>query len=87
MNIHIPIAGITLTGGETYSGQLPVWATRPLMIRIKPDFISGNEYPVYIQVVDGGGIKKLVTLPYREELDLDLSFAAPVTSLPERELT
>lgn len=84
MNVQIPIAGVTLTGGETYSGQLPVWATRPLMIRVKPDFISGNEYPVYIQVVDGGGIKKLVTLPYQEELDLDLSFAAPLLTRADR---
>lgn len=84
MNVQIPIAGITLTGGETYSGQLPVWATRPLMIRIKPDFISGNEYPVYIQVTDGGGVKKLVTLPYQEELDVDLSFAAPLLTRADR---
>lgn len=84
MNVQIPIAGLTLTGGETYSGQLPVWATRPLMIRIKPDFISGNEYPVYIQVVNGGGIKKLVTLPYQEEIDVDLSFAAPLLTRADR---
>lgn len=84
MNVQIPIAGLTLTGGETYSGQLPVWATRPLMIRIKPDFISGNEYPVYIQVVDGGGVKKLVTLPYQEEIDVDLSFAAPLLTRADR---
>ena len=84
MNVQIPIAGLTLTGGETYSGQLPVWATRPFMIRIKPDFISGNEYPVYIQVVDGGSIKKLVTLPYQEELDVDLSFAAPLLTRADR---
>lgn len=84
MNVQIPIAGITLTGGETYSGQLPVWATRPLMIRVKPDFISGNGHPVYIQVVDGGSIKKLVTLPYQEELDLDLSFAAPLLTRADR---
>lgn len=84
MNVQIPIAGLTLTGGETYSGQLPVWATRPLMIRVKPDFISGNEYPVYIQVVDGGRIKKLVTLPYQEELGVDLSFAAPLLTRADR---
>lgn len=84
MNVQIPIAGLTLTGGETYSGQLPVWATRPLMIRIKPDFISGNEYPVYIQVVDGGAARELVTLPYQEELDVDLSFAAPLLTRADR---
>lgn len=84
MNVQIPIAGITLVDNEAYDGQLPVWATRPLMIRIKPDFISGNEYPVYIQVVNGGGVKKLVTLPYQEELDVDLSFAAPLLTRADR---
>lgn len=84
MNVQIPIAGITLTDNQTYDGQLPVWATRPLMIRIKPDFISGNEYPVYIQVTNGGGVKKLVTLPYQEELDVDLSFAAPLLTRADR---
>lgn len=84
MNVQIPMAGITLVDNQTYDGQLPVWATRPLMIRIKPDFISGNEYPVYIQVVNGGGIKKLVTLPYQEEIDVDLSFAAPLLTRADR---
>lgn len=84
MNVQIPMAGITLVDDQMYDGQLPVWATRPLMIRIKPDFISGNEYPVYIQVVNGGGVKKLVTLPYQEELDVDLSFAAPLLTRADR---
>lgn len=84
MNVQIPIAGITLTDNQTYDGQLPVWATRPLMIRIKPDFISGNEYPVYIQVVDGGSARKIVTLPHQEELDVDLSFAAPLLTRADR---
>lgn len=76
MNVQIPIAGITLTDNQTYDGQLPVWATRPLMIRIKPDFISGNEYPVYIRVSNGGAVKKEIVFHYQEELDIDLSFAA-----------
>ena len=84
MNVQIPIAGITLTDNQTYDGQLPVWATRPLMIRVTPDFISGNGYPVYIQVTNGGGVKKLVTLPYQEELDVDLSFAAPLLTRADR---
>lgn len=76
MNVQIPIAGITLTDNQTYDGQLPVWATRPLMIRIKPDYISGNEYPVYIRVSNGGAVKKEIVFPYQEEVDVDLSFAA-----------
>lgn len=84
MNVQIPIAGLTLTDNQTYDGQLPVWATRPLMIRIKPDFISGNEYPVYIRVSNGGAVKKEIVFPYQEELDVDLSFAAPLLRRADR---
>lgn len=84
MNVQIPIAGITLVDNQTYDGQLPVWATRPLMIRIKPDFISGNEYPVYIRVSNGGAIKKEIVFPYQEELDVDLSFAALLLNRADR---
>lgn len=84
MNVQIPIAGITLTDNQTYDGQLPVWATRPLMIRIKPDYISGNEYPVYIRVSNGGAVKKEIVFPYQEELDVDLSFAAPLLRRADR---
>lgn len=84
MNVQIPIAGITLTDNQTYDGQLPVWATRPLMIRIKPDFISGNEYPVYIRVSNAGAVKKEIVFPYQEELDIDLSFTAPLLRRADR---
>lgn len=84
MNVQIPIAGLTLSDGQTYNGQLPVWATRPLMIRVSPDFISGNEYPVYVRVTNGGATKKEITFPYQEELYLDLSFAAPLLKRADR---
>ena len=84
MNVQIPIAGLTLSNGQTYNGQLPVWATRPLMIRVTPDFISGNEYPVYVRVSNGGAIKKEITFPYQEEVYLDLSFAAPLLRRADR---
>lgn len=84
MNVQIPIAGLTLTDNQTYDGQLPVWATRPLMIRVKPDFISGNEYPVYIRVSNGGAVKREIVFPYQEELDVDLSFAAPLLRRADR---
>lgn len=84
MNVQIPIAGLTLTDNQTYDGQLPVWATRPLMIRVKPDFISGNEYPVYIRVSNGGAVKKEIVFPYQEDLDVDLSFAAPLLRRADR---
>lgn len=84
MNVQIPIAGITLSNGQTYNGQLPVWATRPLMVKVTPDFISGNEYPVYVRVSNGGAIKKEITFPYQEEVYLDLSFAAPLLTRADR---
>lgn len=87
MNVEIPIAGLTLSNGQTYNGQLPVWATRPLMIRVTPDFISSNEYPVYVRVVNGGGTRKEIVLPYQEVLDLDLSFAAPLLTRADRNVS
>lgn len=84
MNVQIPIAGLTLSDGQTYNGQLPVWATRPLMIRVTPDFISSNEYPVYVRVSNGGAIKKEIVLPYQETVNLDLSFAAPLLRRADR---
>lgn len=84
MNVQIPIAGLTLSDGQTYNGQLPVWATRPLMIRVTPDFISGNGYPAYVRVSNGGAVKKEITFPYQEEVYLDLSFAAPLLRRADR---
>lgn len=84
MHVQIPIAGLTLSDGQTYNGQLPVWATRHLMLRVLPDFISGDGYPVYIRVTNGGAIKKKITLPYQEIIYLDLSFAAPLLRRADR---
>lgn len=84
MNVQIPIAGLTLSNGQTYNGQLPLWVTRPLMVKVTPDFISGNEYPVYVRVSNGGAIKKEIVLPYQETVNLDLSFAAPLLRRADR---
>lgn len=84
MNVQIPIAGTTLVDNQTYDGQLPVWVTRPLMIRIEPDYISGNGYPVYIRVSNGGAVKKVIVFPYQEKLDIDLSFSAPLLRRADR---
>lgn len=73
MNIYIPIADVTLIDGQTYDGQLPVWATRPLMARVT----TGTNEPVNIIVREGGAIRKTVSLPYQQYgVDVDLSFAA-----------
>lgn len=84
MNVQIPIAGITLTDNQTYDGQLPVWATRPLMVRVT----TGTNEPVNIIVREGGAIRKTVSLPYQQYgVDVDLSFAAPLLRRADRNVS
>lgn len=81
MNVQIPIAGITLTDNQTYDGQLPVWATRPLMVKVT----TGTNEPINIIVREGGAIRKTVSLPYQQYgVDVDLSFAAPLLKRADR---
>ena len=81
MNIYIPIADVTLTDGQTYDGQLPVWATRPLMVKVT----TGANEPVNITVRNSGSPVKTVTLPYQQYgIDIDLSFAAPLLKRADR---
>mgnify|MGYP000627548016 CR=1 FL=1 len=84
MNIYIPIADVTLTDGQTYDGQLPVWATRPLMVKIT----TGTNEPVNITVRNSGSTVKTVTLPYQQYgMDIDLSFAAPLLKRADRNVS
>lgn len=81
MNVYIPIADVTLTDGQTYDGQLPVWATRPLMVKVT----TGTNEPVNITVRNSGAAVKTVTLPYqRYGMEIDLSFAAPLLKRADR---
>lgn len=81
MNIYIPIADVTLTDGQTYDGQLPLWATRPLMVKVT----TGTNEPVNITVRNSGASVKTVTLPYQQYgVDIDLSFAAPLLKRADR---
>lgn len=81
MNVYIPIADVTLTDGQTYDGQLPVWATRPLMVKVT----TGTNEPVNITVRNSGANVKTVTLPYQQYgVDIDLSFAAPLLKRADR---
>lgn len=81
MNIYIPIADVTLTDGQTYDGQLPVWVTRPLMVKVT----TGTNEPVNITVRNSGSPVKTVTLPYQQYgMDIDLSFAAPLLKRADR---
>lgn len=84
MNVQIPIAGLTLSDGQTYNGQLPVWATRPLMVKVT----TGTNEPVNIIVREGGAIRKEVSLPYQQYgVDVDLSFAAPLLRRADRNMS
>lgn len=84
MNIYIPIADVTLTDGQTYDGQLPVWATRPLMVKVT----TGTNEPVNITVRNSGSAVKTVTLPYQQYgMDIDLSFAAPLLKRADRNVS
>ena len=81
MNVQIPIAGLTLSDGQTYNGQLPVWATRPLMVKVT----TGTNEPINITIREGGAIRKEITLPYQQYgTDIDLSFAAPLIRRADR---
>lgn len=81
MNIYIPIADVTLTDGQTYDGQLPLWATRPLMVKVT----TGTNEPVNITVRNSGANVKTVTLPYQQYgVNIDLSFAAPLLKRADR---
>lgn len=81
MNVQIPIAGLTLSDGQTYGGQLPVWATRPLMAKVT----TGTNEPINITIREGGAIRKEVSLPYQQYgTDIDLSFAAPLIRRADR---
>lgn len=84
MNIYIPIADVTLTDGQTYVGQLPLWATRPLMVKVT----TGTNEPINIIVREGGAIRKTVSLPYQQYgVDVDLSFAAPLLRRADRNVS
>lgn len=84
MNVQIPIAGITLSDGQTYGGQLPVWATRPLMAKVT----TGTNEPINIIIREGGAIRKEISLPYQQYgTDIDLSFAAPLLRRADRNMS
>ena len=81
MNVYIPIADVTLIDGQTYDGQLPVWATRPLMVKVT----TGANDPVNIIVREGGAVRKKISLPYQQYgTNIDLSFAAPLIKRADR---
>lgn len=89
MKITIPIAGVELQGvtGQTviYTRQLPVWPTRPMMIKIYPDKTSGVGRNVIVAVADQGTVVQTFELPYEDVIDFDMSFVCPLMTRADRQ--
>lgn len=89
MKITIPVAGVELQGvtNQTviYPRQLPVWPTRPMMIKIYPDKISGVGQTVTVAVADQGSAVHTFELPYEDVIDFDMSFVCPLMTRTDRQ--
>lgn len=89
MRIEIPVAGVELQGitnqSVVYPKQLPVWPTRPMMIKIYPDKISGVGQPINVAVIDQGSAVHTFELPYEDVIDLDMSFVCPIMTRADRQ--
>lgn len=89
MRIEIPVAGVELQGivnqAVVYPKQLPLWPTRPMMIKIYPDKVSGIGQSITVAVVDQGAAVLTFELPYEDVIDLDMSFACPLLPRADRQ--
>lgn len=89
MKITIPVAGVELQGvtNQTviYPRQLPVWPTRPMMIKIYPDKISGVGQTVTVAVTNQGSAVHTFELPYEDVIDFDMSFVCPLMPRADRQ--
>lgn len=89
MKITIPVAGVELQSitGQTviYPKQLPVWPTRPMMIKIYPDKISGVGQTVTVAVANQGSAVHVFELPYEDVIDFDMSFVCPLMTRADRQ--
>lgn len=89
MRIEIPVAGVELRGitnqSVVYPKQLPVWPTRPMMIKIYPDTISGVGQSIQVAVANQGTAVHTFELPYEDVIDLDMSFACPLLTRADRQ--
>ena len=89
MKITIPVAGVELQGvtNQTviYPRQLPVWPTRPMMIKIYPDKISGVGQTITVSVIDQGTAVHMFELPYEDVIDFDMSFVCPLMTRADRQ--
>lgn len=89
MRIEIPVAGVELQGvtdlNVNYPKQLPIWPTRPMMIKIYPDKISGVGQDVTVAVINQGAAVQIFELPYEDVIDFDMSFACPLLTRADRQ--
>lgn len=89
MRIEIPVAGVELQGitnqSVIYPKQLPVWPTRPMMIEIYPDKVSGVGQDITVAVANQGVVVQTFQLPYEEVIHLDMSFACPLMTRADRQ--
>lgn len=89
MRIEIPVAGVELQGITNqiiiYPKQLPIWPTRPMMIKIYPDKVSGVRQTVFVAVTDQGKIVHTFELPYEDVIDFDMSFACSIMARADRQ--
>lgn len=89
MRIEIPVAGVELQGITNqiiiYPKQLPIWPTRPMMIKIYPDKISGVGHPINVAVIDRGTAVHTFELPYEDVIDFDMSFACSIMARADRQ--
>ena len=89
MKITIPVAGVELQGVTnevvTYPKQLPVWPTRPMMIKIYPEDVSSTRKIVAVALISQGVAVHTFDLPYKDEIDFDMSLACSVMTSADRQ--
>lgn len=89
MKITIPVAGVELQGvtnqAVIYPKQLPIWPTRPMMIKIYPDKNSGVRQTVTVAVANQGIAVHTFDLPYEDVIDFDMSFVCPLMTRADRQ--
>lgn len=89
MRIEIPVAGVELQGIANqlivYPKQLPIWPTRPMMIKIYPDKISSVGQDVSVTVTDQDTTVHTFDMPYEDAIDFDMSFACHLLTRADRQ--
>lgn len=89
MRIEIPVAGVELQGivnqNVIYTKQLPVWPTRPMMIKIYPDKVSGVGQDITVAVIRQSTAAQTFQLPYEDVIYFDMSFVCPIIPRADRQ--